>query len=109
MNTQRNQCRPDVPSTKALNQIRRDVEAIQREEELRSLAADGVIMDEDGNDIDGLRAAEKELKDLLDELGRGDDWEKIRYEACRRFPFKEYKNVPPPSRLPGLNSAKRPP
>jgi hypothetical protein len=109
MNTQRNQCRPDVPSTKALNQIRRDVEAIQREEELRSLAADGVIMDEDDNDIDGLRAAEKELKDLLDELGRGDDWEKIRYEACRRFPFKEYKNVPPPSRLPGLNSAKRPP
>lgn len=79
----------EVISRKALDQMRQDVEAIVREMEIRSQIANGVRINEDGIDLDELEGQERELKGLLDELGRGDEWEKIRLEACRRFPVRK--------------------
>ena len=83
------QNRRPVISRGALDQMRRDVEAITHEMEIRSLIAEGVRINEDGIDLDALEAEERELKGQLDDLGRGDEWEKIRSEACCRFPFKK--------------------
>ena len=83
------QNRRPVISRKALDQMRLDVEAIRREMEIRSLIADGVRINEDGIDLEELESQQRELKGQLDDLGRGDDWEKIRSEACRRFPVRK--------------------
>jgi hypothetical protein len=83
------QNRRPVISRKALDQMRLDVEAIKRQMEIRSLIAAGVRINEDGIDLEELEGQQRELKGLLDDLGRGDEWEKIRSEACRRFPFKK--------------------
>jgi hypothetical protein len=77
----------EVTSRKALDQMRQDVGAIIREMEIRSSNAEGVRVNEVGIDLDALEAEERELKGQLEELGRGDEWEKIRSEACHRFPF----------------------
>jgi hypothetical protein len=82
------QNRRPVISRKALDQMRLDVEAIRREMEIRSLIADGVRINEDGIDLEELESQQRQLKGQLDDLGRGDEWEKIRSEACRRFPVK---------------------
>jgi hypothetical protein len=87
MSTKQN--RRPVISQEALDQMRLDVEAIRREMEIRSLIADGVRINEDGIDLEELENQQRELKALLDNLGRGDEWEEIRSEACRRFPFKK--------------------
>jgi len=68
--------------------MRLDVEAIKRQMEIRSLIADGVRINEDGIDLEELEGQQRELKGLLDDLGRGDEWEKIRSQACRRFPVR---------------------
>jgi len=86
MSTKRNQSR-EVASRKALDQMRQDVGVIIREMEIRSLIAEGVRINEVGIDLDALEAEEMELKGQLDDLGRGDEWEKIRSKACHRFPF----------------------
>ncbi len=82
------QNRRPVISRKALDQMRLDVEAIKRQMEIRSLIADGVRINEDGIDLEELEGQQRELKGLLDDLGRGDEWEKIRSQACRRFPVR---------------------
>jgi hypothetical protein len=80
----------ELISLKALDQIRQHVDAIVREWEIRSLIKDGANIDEDGNDLDELEAQEIEMKEVLEELGRGEEWEKIRSEACRRFPVRKW-------------------
>jgi hypothetical protein len=88
MNTKRYQNNEAV-SHKALAQIRRDVEAIAREEQIRSQIATGDRINEDGIALDALEAEERELEGVLNELGRGDDREKIRSEAYRKFPVRK--------------------
>ena len=81
----------EVISRKALDQMRSDVGAIVREMEIQSLIANGVPINEAGIDLAELEGQRMELKGLLDNLGRGDEWEKIRSDACRRFPFKRWE------------------
>jgi hypothetical protein len=86
VSSKRNQKR-EVISREALDQMRQDVHAIVREMEIRSLIASGVGINEDGIDLEELEGKEQEFQALLNSVGRGDEWEKLRSEACRRFPF----------------------